>query len=121
MFLQFGKKYAKDYDRIELGKNLYKLLEEIIADVPAESTRQKIKEQIEYILNTKAISKNENQENLTYRDILSERQVKLSKVVRFIQNDDSSSISRKTADFSIQSIQDLISQGEKDVRNTQLD
>jgi NTE family protein len=68
------------------------------------------------VLNRSAMSRQRTGDNRKYLDLIKGR-FKLSKVVRIERQNDKDSISNKFADFSVQTIDDLITKGEEAAKN----
>jgi NTE family protein len=100
-----------DYN--DLANQMKNLAVEAVSKVKDESEKNRLNKKFETILTTTAISKAYNSEQRKYQDLLKGR-FRLTKVVRIEQSDYTNSISGKGADFTTQTLRDLIKQGEND-------
>ena len=93
------------------------LATETISKVNDETQKKKLNEKFEMILATTAISKDHKGKSRKYEDLMKGR-FKLTKVIRIENTSYINSISGKGGDFTTQTIEELIKEGEKDATNT---
>jgi NTE family protein len=93
------------------------LATEAISKVNVETEKENLKEKFEMILATTAISKDHKGKSRKYEDLMKGR-FKLTKVIRIENTNYTNSISGKDGDFTAQTIEELIKEGEKDATNT---
>jgi predicted acylesterase/phospholipase RssA len=93
------------------------LATEAISKVNDETEKENLKEKFEMILATTAISKDHRGKSRNYEDLMKGR-FKLTKVIRIENTNYTNSISGKDGDFTAQTIEELIKEGEKDATNT---
>ncbi|MCC2648055.1 MAG: Patatin-like phospholipase, partial [Nitrososphaeraceae archaeon] len=93
------------------------LATEAISKVNVETEKENLKEKFEMILATTTISKDHKGKSRKYEDLMKGR-FKLTKVIRIENTNYTNSISGKDGDFTAQTIEELIKEGEKDATNT---
>jgi NTE family protein len=93
------------------------LATEAISKVNVETEKENLKEKFEMILATTAISKDHKGKSRKYEDLMKGR-FKLTKVIRIENTNYTNSISGKDGDFTAQTSEELIKEGEKDATNT---
>ena len=96
---------------------LKKLVKDAISKVNEEADRADLQKRFEAILATTTTSKDQRGLQAEYKDLI-KCQFELTRVMRIEHTNYTNSISGKTGDFTLETINDLIRQGESDALNS---